>query len=116
MRTGAFEASARASAGTIASRNGSATAVPMPRRNVRLGSDLRVRIIGPYLSLSGDLFSSSRLKRNAQNNLLNQGLEPVTVRAQFPIHIIHCPAIVCLEPPSQRIGQHLLDQRARKLR
>jgi hypothetical protein len=45
MRTGGFVVVAEASAGTIASRNGSATAVPMPRRNVRLGRDFLVIMV-----------------------------------------------------------------------
>ncbi len=40
-----FRDSLAASAGTMASRKGSATAVPMPRRKVRLGRDLRVIIV-----------------------------------------------------------------------
>src|SRR5580658_1045972 len=45
MRTGGFELRVAASAGAIASRNGSATAVPRPRRNVRLGRNFLVIIV-----------------------------------------------------------------------
>ena len=46
LRTGLAGVCARAeSAGTIASRNGNATVTPMPRRNVRLGSDFFVTIM-----------------------------------------------------------------------
>ena len=40
-------------AGTIASRNGSATAAPIPRRNVRRGSDsfvMNMRVTSPRLT------------------------------------------------------------------
>src|ERR1035438_5946032 len=52
IRTGAFERVA-ASAGTMASRKGSATAVPMPRRNVRRGKDFLVIIVELPLCWSG---------------------------------------------------------------
>ncbi len=46
LRTGLAAVLAWAeSAGTIASRNGSAMVTPMPRRNVRLGSDFLVTIM-----------------------------------------------------------------------
>ncbi len=78
MRTGlARRRCAWASAGTIESRNGSATAVPRPRRNVRRGSARRVMNI----SVTPRVASSPRrdLERQAVNDLAHHRLKTITV-------------------------------------
>src|ERR1700716_1822594 len=95
MRTGGFAARAwlNAIAGTIASRNGRATAAPIPRRNVRRGKATFVIIIPTSLTLPGSGFRPNLVnstitthvhrhslgKRNAYHDLLNQRFEAVII-------------------------------------
>ena len=82
MRTGALPGIVlAANAGAIASRNGSAIAAPIPRKNVRRGSALRVIIVcaisfgillGFRLVFFGGQFATPRLERQALHDLKQQ--------------------------------------------
>jgi hypothetical protein len=63
-------------AGAMDSRNGRATAAPIPRRNIRRGSDFLAMTI---LEISSQLarLQGSHLKRNAFHNAQNDLVEAV---------------------------------------
>src|SRR6516164_6841162 len=123
-----LEANCAVNAGIIASRNGRATAVPAPLRNVLLERALRVNIIyltgilllaAPYracIRSAHDLLATPRLERRALDDHLNESLEPVAIGAKCPIDIIHRLPVISLQTSAQSVSHHFFDQRPRELR
>src|SRR5687768_15930847 len=104
-------------AGTIASRNGSATVAPRPRMNVRRGNaSFVITIRQPpkfaQLTLSPTvlirvILRHSHCKRCTGHNPLNKRLEPVIVACGIPFNRPHRRRIDGLQPPPERIDHEL---------
>src|SRR5215469_4889895 len=94
-------------AGIIASRNGKATAAPVPRRRVRLdNANFRITI-GCLLNSVCFLLRHSHLKRYTSHNTLNQGGESKAFDASLPLDLTDRRRIAGFEPASERVGQKL---------
>src|ERR1035437_1084222 len=93
-----------ANAGTIASRNGSASTAPAPRKNARRGSCFRVTIIGP-ISLFGP---RSFLKRSAHRHCCNQIPHAIVFGGAFPQNRSHRRLIVVFQSTAKTVCKQLL--------
>ena len=122
----------RENAGSIASRNGSASVAPSPRRTVRRGNDFVRNAISVSFSSASvrDLRGPSRKlfwsvrRRPAAARIRNAGLfdnpqnerrPAVVVRRRVADDLSHGRPIVVLEPSAERIGQQFFGDGARKL-
>src|SRR6185503_19288834 len=93
---GAAICAAEANAGTIASSSGSASAVPAPRRNVRLGIAFRKTIMSA---------GSPHLKRHAGDDPHDDRRPAVVTGRRVAHDRPHRRHVVRLDTPSQRVGQ-----------
>src|SRR5688572_14666282 len=109
MRTGALPFCARARAGVMASRNGSAIAVPMPRRNVRRARAWRVMNISVppvyrnaltafLCDVTGipGVFAAPRLERQAPDDLMDHRAQPVAVGRDRAMNRLNAASVVRL--------------------
>src|SRR6185295_409516 len=90
-RSGATVAARALSAGTIDSRNGSASVAPSPRSTVRRGSDFLVTNIGSLFSVRRGLLRP-HLKRSAHGDAEHDGIETIAVRrrvTEYPTNDRH---------------------------
>src|ERR1700688_3002829 len=102
MRHGAaaLAVAARANAGTIASSNGSATAVPRPFSNIRRSIDL------PGSNVPSNFFS--HLERSTIHDLRYKRGKSIAARIQPLSYLVHCRAVIALDTPTKSIRQHSL--------
>src|SRR4051812_7649511 len=99
MRRGGLAAPALAKpVGNIASSNGRATAVPMPRNTVRREISLDISLLrcGPLL------------ERVTLDDFDDQGGEPVVPPARGVHERAHRPPVVPLQAAAEGVGEHLL--------
>src|SRR4051812_23652810 len=94
-------------AGSIASRNGTATAAPTPFKKVRRGSDSFERNIG-LLSCSKYVAARSHLKRHAVGDAENEGGELVLLARRISDDAADRGHVELVESPSKRIRHQLL--------
>src|ERR1700694_1321572 len=94
-------------AGTMASRSGSPSAVPIPRRNVRRGNDIFVMNTAITLTLpcGSSVLSRARpshLERRARHHAGDQaGGEAIILAARVADDGTHGRRVVILQPSSQ---------------
>src|SRR5689334_10008108 len=94
-------------AGTIDSRSGSASVVPMPRRIVRRDSALFVTNIVSSLDRS----LPAHLKRRALHDPENHGGEPVVLGGGVTKHAADDRHVVLMQTAPQAVGQEFLGER-----
>src|SRR5580700_4547582 len=94
-------------AGIIASRNGNATAAPVPRRRVRRDNAIFRITIGRLLNSVSFFLRHSHLKRYTSHNILNQGGESKAVGSSLPLDLADRRRIAGFEPAPERVGQKL---------
>src|SRR5436309_8231237 len=99
------------SAGTMASRSGRLSVAPIPRRNVRLGSDCLVTNM-PVFSLIRFRPRAPHLERHAVDDPANQRLHAVTARRRVLHDRTNVRLIGWFNPAPERIRQHLRDHGA----
>src|SRR5262245_58057138 len=100
-------------AGTIASRNGSASVAPMPRRKARRGNAILVITIeAPSIRAR---WRHSHLKRRARDDALNKRQEPVVRARRLTLDVADRRRVGGLNAAPQRIGQHLLGKGRQEL-
>src|SRR5687767_5553795 len=99
----------RANAGVMASRNGSASAVPSPRRTVRRDNAVFVTNIEAPLGCLGNLLSHP--ERHALHDACEQRREPVVPAAGVADDFPDNRHIVRLQPAPERVNHQLLGQR-----
>src|SRR6185436_14272247 len=96
-----------ANAGLIASRNGSAIAVPIPCSMARRES----RLLG---FMPSSIRALSHLERAALDNTENQARKLVISGGRLPADFFHCASVRTFEAAPQRERQHLLRQISRE--
>src|SRR6185312_14644945 len=103
-------------AGRIASRNGSATAAPAPRRIVRREMCfLVINLISvPFPGARRKLWSLARtlhFKRQTLHNAEYKLREAIIVRRQIRFDCLQRRPVIPFEPAAQRVDHHLLRDR-----